>query len=307
MEDTAPTALAAVAMRRGRREHRRVFEDCWALTKPEVNLLVAITAAAGFCLGRPDDGHGLRWLLLLHTVVGTWFVASGAGALNQFMERRFDALMRRTALRPLAAARMAPGAALWFGVALSGIGTTYLALAVNALASLLAVVTLVTYLFLYTPLKRKTPLCMLAGALPGAMPPLIGWAASSGTLGSEAWELYAVVFFWQFPHVMAIAWMYRDDYAKAGYLVLPRERPERFLARQIVLPSLVLIPLTLIPLVLRQVDLIYIVGAALLSFSFACCGIMLVLHRSNLFARRLLFASIVYLPLAFGLMVLARV
>jgi len=199
-----------------------VAADYWALTKPEINFLIAIATFAGFYLACPTQLHAFPFLLLIHTLLGTLLVASGAGALNQYVERRFDAQMRRTARRPLAAGRLEASAGLWFGIVLSFAGGIYLTVAVNALASLLAVITLVTYLTLYTPLKRMTPLCTVVGALPGAMPPLIGWAAASGKLSFEAWVLYAMLFLWQFPHFMAIAWMYREDYSRAGYLVLPR-------------------------------------------------------------------------------------
>jgi len=210
--------------------------DYWALTKPEINFLIAIATFTGFYLGCPAQLRGFPFLLLIHTLVGTVLVASGAGALNQYDERHFDAQMRRTARRPLAAGRLEPSSALWFGVLLSFAGSIYLALAVNALASLLAILTLVSYLALYTPLKRKTPLCTVVGALPGAMPPLIGWAAASGKLSFEAWVLYAMLFLWQFPHFMAIAWMYHEDYSRAGYLVLSRgEQGGRFMSWQAVL------------------------------------------------------------------------
>ena len=173
--------------------------EYWALTKPEVNFLIAIATLTGFYLGCPSQFDHFPWLPLVHTLVGTLLVASGTGALNQYIERRFDAQMRRTARRPLAAGRLSPSAVRWFGITLSSAGSVYLAIAVNLLASLLAIVTLLSYLFLYTPLKRKTPLCTLVGAFPGAMPPLIGWAAASGGLSLQAWMLYAMLFLWQFP------------------------------------------------------------------------------------------------------------
>ncbi len=194
--------------------------DYWALTKPDINFLIATVTAAGFYLGLPVERRGFPFLLLIHTLLGTLLLSSGASALNQFMERRFDARMRRTARRPLAAGKLEPASALRFGLLLSITGSVYLAVAVNILASLLSVVTLVTYLFVYTPLKRKTPWCTLAGAFPGAMPTLIGRAAASREVSAEAWGLYSILFLWQFPHFMAIAWMYREDYARAGYLVL---------------------------------------------------------------------------------------
>jgi protoheme IX farnesyltransferase len=282
--------------------------DYWALTKPEVNLLIVITTWAGFCLGRPASSHSFPFLLLIHTLLGTLLVAGGTGTLNQYIERRFDAQMRRTARRPLAAGRISPYGALWFGILLSCAGGIYLAVAVNELASVLAVLTLVSYLFLYTPLKRKTPLCTLVGAFPGAMPPLIGWAAASGRLSLEAWMLYAIVFLWQFPHFMAIAWMYREDYVRAGYLVLPLgERRDSFTAWQSLVPPLALLPLSLTPTILGHAGSVYLVGALALSSSFLCFGARLALSRSNAIARRLLLASILYLPLVFVLMVLDKV
>src|SRR6201987_1841557 len=198
------------------------LSDYWALTKPEVNFLILITTGVGFYLGCGSEGRPFSFLGLFNILLGTLLVASGTGTLNQYIERKFDAQMRRTARRPAAAGRLKPAGVLAFGIALAAAGTVYLAAAVNLLASLLAALTLLTYLFLYTPLKRKTPLCVLVGALPGAMQPLIGWAGASGRLTTEAWILYAIVFLWQFPHFMAIAWMYREDYDRAGYLVLPK-------------------------------------------------------------------------------------
>src|SRR6202166_3033992 len=200
----------------------KTLSDYWALTKPEVNFLILITTGVGFYLGCRNEARPLSFLGLFNTLLGTLLVASGTGTLNQYIERKFDAQMRRTARRPAAAGRLKPAAVLAFGVALAGAGSVYLAITVNALSSALAVLTLLTYLFVYTPLKRKTPLCVLVGAFPGAMPPLIGWAAASGRLNIEAGILYAIVFLWQFPHFMAIAWMYREDYDRAGYMVLPK-------------------------------------------------------------------------------------
>src|SRR5882762_585035 len=188
------------------------LSDYWALTKPEVNFLILITTGVGFYLGCGNEARPLSVTALFNTLLGTLLVASGTGTLNQYIERELDAQMRRTARRPAAAGRLKPAAVLTFGIALAVGGSAYLAIAVNPLASVLAILTLLTYLFLYTPLKRKTPLSVLVGAFPGAMPPLIGWAAAFGRLNSEAWALYAILFLWQFPHFMAIAWMYREDY-----------------------------------------------------------------------------------------------
>lgn len=282
-----------------------VLSDYWTLTKPEVNFLILITTFAGFYLASPASHW--RILLLFNTLVGTMLVASGTGTLNQYIERRFDAQMRRTAGRPLPAGRIHPSLALWFGVVLSIAGGFYLALLVNLLASVLALLTLSTYLLLYTPLKRKTPLCTLVGAFPGAVPPLIGWAGESGSLSAEAWLLYAILFLWQFPHFMAIAWMYREDYARAGYRTLPQgERQGRFMAWQTIVFSLALIPVSLIPAVQQRAGLVYFVAVLVLSSGFFYCAARLAFCRTNATARRLLFASIVYLPLVFALMMFGK-
>jgi protoheme IX farnesyltransferase len=272
-----------------------------------VNFLILITAGAAFYLGYPGQGHRFPFALLFNTLLGTLLVASGTGTLNQVVEWRYDAQMRRTALRPIPAGRLAPPAALRFGILLSLTGSIYLAAAVNVLAGFLAVLTSISYLFLYTPLKRRTPLCTLVGALPGAMPPLIGWAAASGNLSVEAWTLYTLLFLWQLPHFMAIAWMYREDYARAGFLVLPRgERRGRVMAWQSMLPTVVLVPISIIPMLGTHAGLIYPVGAFALGCTFFCFGAKLAIRRSNLAARRLLLASIIYLPFVFGLMVLDK-
>jgi heme o synthase len=285
----------------------RVLADYWALTKPEVNFLILVTTFAGFYLASKPGSDGFRLLPAMPTLLGTLLVASGTGTLNQYLERVFDAQMRRTARRPLASGRIVSSHALWFGISLSLAGAAYLAVAVNVLASLLALVTLLSYLFLYTPLKRKTPLCTLIGAFPGAVPPLIGWAAARGRVHPEAWALYALVFLWQFPHFMAIAWMYREDYARAGYLVLPLdERRDCFVIWQSVGVSLFLIPLTLVPTIVGESGLVYSVGALILGSFFFFCSARFASRRSNVAARQLLAASIVYLPALFILMMLNK-
>jgi protoheme IX farnesyltransferase len=304
---TERMATLAVSSTRGRLSLASVLADYWTLTKPDVNLLILITTAAGFCLALPAHLVGFPILLLGHTLAGTLLVASGTATLNQYVERRFDAQMRRTKRRPLAAGRIEPARALWFGIALSVSGAIYLAATVNLLASLLAVLTLSSYLLLYTPLKRKTPLCTLVGAFPGAAPPLIGWAAASGTLSLEAWVLYGLVFLWQFPHFMAIAWMYREDYVRAGYLVLPHgERRNSLMSLQAVLPSFGLIALSFAPMLLGTDGLVYMAGALFFSSCFLYYGGQLAIRKTNDAARRLLLASILYLPAVFVVMVLDR-
>jgi heme o synthase len=273
------------------------LSDYWALTKPEVNFLILITTGVGFYLGCGNDARSLSFAGLVNTLLGTLLVASGTGTLNQYIERRFDAQMHRTARRPAAAGRLKPPAVLAFGIALAATGIAYLACAVNPLASVLAALTLLTYLFLYTPLKRKTSLCVLVGALPGAMPPLIGWAGAAGRLNIEAGILYAIVFLWQFPHFMAIAWMYREDYDRAGYLVLPKGKTRvPFVILETLLPLIVLIGCSIVQFPTRHAAIFYCAGT-LLGLGYLCFGLEFVLQRSRAAARRLLAASIVYLPL----------
>jgi len=286
----------------------KLWFDYWALTKPEVNFLIVVTTFAGFYLGCRSAWQNFPFLRSMNAVLGTLLVASGTGTLNQYIERHFDAQMRRTARRPLAAGRLNPTAVLWFGIALAILGSVYLAAAVNLLASLLALGTLLSYLFFYTPLKRKSPVCTLVGAFPGAMPPLIGWAAASGHLSFGAWTLYSVLFLWQFPHFMSIAWMYREDYARAGYLVLPND--ERARARlvnwQTLLPLLLLAPVTLVPAWTSKSVTAYSIGVLLLCAAFFYYGARFALRKSNSAARQLLAASIIYLPLLFVLMIILR-
>jgi heme o synthase len=283
------------------------MSDYWALTKPEVNFLILITTFAGFHLASAAGPGGFRILPVINTLLGTLLVAGGTGTLNQFLERSFDAQMRRTARRPLASGRLKAFRVLCFGISLSLAGSLYLALEVNVLASLIAVITLLSYLFLYTPLKRKTPLCTLVGAFPGAAPPLTGWAAARGQLNAEAWVLYALIFLWQFPHFMAIAWMYREDYARAGYLVLPLDdRRDRYLIWQSLAVSPALVPLSLIPTIIGESGFIYSVGALILDLIFFYYSARFAFHRSNVAARHLLTASIVYLPTVFILLMLNK-
>ncbi|HXZ81728.1 MAG TPA: heme o synthase [Terriglobales bacterium] len=283
------------------RHFSSLLSDYWALTKPEVNFLILITTGVGFFLGCGSVARPFAFPALFNTLFGTLLVASGTGTLNQYIERKYDAQMRRTARRPAAAGRLTPAAVLAFGTALALAGGIYLATAVNLLASVLAVLTLLTYLFVYTPLKRKTPLCVLVGAFPGAMPPLIGWAAASGRLTTEAWTLYAMLFLWQFPHFMAIAWMYREDYDRAGYLVLPRGNGRvPFVMLQTLLPLLALVPISILQSPTRHATIFYC-AAVLLSEGFLYFGLEFGIQRSRTAARRLLTASIVYLPLWCGL------
>jgi len=284
-----------------------LLADLWTLTKPEVNFLILIAAFTGFYLGYPGNLNGFPFGRLFNALFGTLLVASGTGALNQYLESRFDARMRRTCRRPVPAGRIRPLAAEWFGVALATGGAVYLLATVNALASLLAVLTLLSYLFVYTPLKRKTPLCTLAGAFPGAMPPLIGWAAAAGSIaGSNAWILYAVLFLWQFPHFMAIAWMYREDYARAGYLVLPANCQSRFATWQILLPSIALFLLSLAAVAANRGGIVQYFVTVILASGLSYYAARHASLKSRTTARALLKASIVYLPLEFLILILGK-
>ncbi len=284
-----------------------VLLDYWELTKPEINFLIVITTAAGFWTGTAAGLPNFPWMPFLHTLLGTALVASGAATLNQRIELRYDAQMRRTARRPLPSGRIAPAHALRFGVSLSLFGVVYLAISRNALASLLAALTLLSYLFLYTPLKRITPLCTLVGAIPGAAPPLIGWAAARGRLDPAAWVLFAIVFLWQFPHFISIAWMYREDYGRAGYLVLPAsELKDRFVVWQCLLPALGLFVAAIVPALRGQSGLVYFAGALVLGGFFLYYSTRFALQRSIVCARQLLFASILYLPVLFALLALDK-
>jgi protoheme IX farnesyltransferase len=281
--------------------------DYWALTKPEVNFLILVTAFAGFYLASTSGPANFHSLLAFHTLLGTLLVAGGTATLNQALEYSFDRQMRRTARRPVAAGRIQRSHAFIFGVSLALAGAAYLRVEVNGLACLLAILTLAAYLFVYTPLKRVTPLCILIGALPGAMPPLIGWAAARGRLDPEAWVLYGIVFLWQFPHFMSIAWMYRKDYARAGYLVLPlNEQRDRYLIWQSFGVSLVLLAVSLVQAIFGKSSLVYFAGALTIGTIFSYYSARLAFRKSNASARRLLFASILYLPAILILMMLDR-
>jgi protoheme IX farnesyltransferase len=274
------------------------------LTKPRITWLILMSTGVGYFFGL-NRSVPFDWPLLIHTLVGTGLIASGTAALNQWWERETDALMRRTASRPLPMGLLTAKQALWFGIALALAGATELAWGVNWLASLLGLITLAAYLFVYTPMKQRTHLSTVFGALPGAMPPLMGYAASSGVLNSEAWSLFFILFVWQFPHFLAIAWMYRDDYSRAGIRMLPVVEPDgKSTSRQIILYATTLIPISLLPVVLGMSGRIYLVGALVLGIWFLYTGIRVAFDRTNARARRVLLASVIYLPLIYGLMVL---
>jgi protoheme IX farnesyltransferase len=285
-----------------------------ALTKPRITWLILMSTGVGYFFGlKPDFSSAStfieatgspNWILLLHTLIGTGLIASGTAALNQWYERDADLLMRRTAGRPLPAGLMTAKRALIFGIALAVAGFAELALGVNLLAALLGLFTLGSYLFIYTPLKQRSHLSTVIGALPGAMPPLLGYAASHGSLTPEAWTLFAILFIWQFPHFLAIAWMYREDYARAGIRMLPVVEPDGMsTGRQIILYASTLIPVSLFPVLLGMSGKIYLVGALLLGGWFLYTGVRVAFDLTNVRARRVLLASIIYLPAIYGLMI----
>jgi protoheme IX farnesyltransferase len=272
------------------------------LTKPEITLMVVISAGVA-CLMASDSP---QLLVLLHTILGTGLLAAGASTLNQYLERVRDGQMRRTSRRPLPSGHVTARAALLFGLSLSAGGSVYLFLSLNALTALLGLLTLLSYLFAYTPLKRKTPLCTLVGAIPGAAPALLGWAAARNGLAPEAWVLFAILFFWQFPHFYAIGWLYREDYAQAGMLMLPAmdEDDGKTTFRQILILTQLLIFASLLPTFTAMTGNLYAFTATMLGLSFYYVAYRACLSRSKLSAKRLLHASVIYLPLLYLVMAL---
>jgi protoheme IX farnesyltransferase len=273
------------------------------LTKPRITFLVTLTSAAGYCLAARE----IDLIGLLTVSLGVALLCSGISTLNQYIERDLDARMQRTRLRPLPSGKLAARQALAFGMMLSAIATAYLAIAVNALTALLGVLTFASYLLVYTPLKTRTTLSTAIGALPGAMPPLLGWAAARGQLGLEAWALFAILFLWQFPHFLAIAWMYRDDYARAGIRMLPVVEPQgRVTAQQIVVYTVMLVPVSLLPVKLNLAGEVYLAGALVLGAAFLYFSARAALSKKLAEARLLLLASVLYLPALFALMVINK-
>jgi len=275
-----------------------------ALTKPRITWLILMSTGMGYYFGL--TGAVDIWLLL-HTIIGTGLIASGTAALNQWYERDADARMRRTERRPLPAGQMNPRNALLFGLGLSLAGFFELGLGVNWLAANLGLFTLATYLGIYTPLKKISPVSTTLGAVPGAMPPLIGFAAASGTLTAEAWALYAILFFWQFPHFYAIAWMYREDYARAGIKMLPVVEPDgESTVRQMLLFSVLLIPVSLAPRYLDMTGDFYAAGTLAAGVAFVAACVRMSKDRTFLKARSVLLVSVIYLPVLYGLLLLDR-
>jgi protoheme IX farnesyltransferase len=273
--------------------------------KPEITLMVMISAGISFLMA----SDSLSLILLTHTLLGTGLVAAGAATLNQFMERVLDGNMRRTSKRPLPAGKLTARAAFVFGISLSVAGTIYLIHFLNMLTALLGLLTLLSYLFVYTPLKRKTRLCTLIGAFPGAAPILIGWAAAKNNLGLEAWALFAILFLWQFPHFYAIGWLYREDYARAGMLMLPAVDDEdgRTTFRAILISTQLLIVASLVLTVIAPIGPLYFPLAIILGVSFNYVAYRASLSRSKSAAKQLLHASVIYLPLLYLAMLIDKI
>jgi heme o synthase len=286
------------------------MKDYIALTKPRITWLILMSTGVGYFFGAQAGLHGWsswHWLTLVHTIIGTGLIASGTAALNQWMERVADGKMRRTQARPLPSGRLEPAPALIFAIAISAAGFADLWFGANPLAALLGLFTLLTYLFIYTPLKQRSPHSTTFGSLPGAMPPLIGFAAASGTLTWDAWVLFAILFLWQFPHFYAIAWMYKEDYARAGILMLPVVEPDgKSTARRILLYSIALIPISLMPKFFAMAGNVYLYGALALGLAFVYYGLRIRWDRTRQQARHVLLASVVYLPVLFSLMLFDR-
>jgi protoheme IX farnesyltransferase len=298
---TAP--FEAIAGSRAPRLPKRA-NDYLALAKPRLNVLVVATSAAGYYLGATGAPE-LRPMAV--AVAGTALVAAGAAVLNQVYERDTDALMRRTRLRPLPDGRVPPADASIFGAMLSAIGLAVLATGANVLAATLAVATLVIYLIVYTPMKRRSSMATLVGAVPGALPPLIGWTASHGSVSEGGAALFAIVFLWQIPHFMAIAWLYRDDYGKAGFPMLPVVEPDgRRTGRQAVIYAAALLPVSAVPYFIGLSGVIYLLIAAALGVALLVLSVGFARSRTNRSARLLFFASIAYLPLLWISMILDK-
>jgi protoheme IX farnesyltransferase len=293
-------AAGAIAIAEGRSR----AADFVTLAKPRLNLLVVMSTLAGYVMA---DGDMSNVLLVLAMVGGTGLVAGGASAFNQVIERRTDAMMRRTRLRPMADGRLPASEALLYAAALSIAGMGILAATVNVLSALVALATLVSYAAIYTPLKLRTSFATVIGAIPGALPPVIGWAAAANNLSQGAWILFGILFLWQLPHFLAIAWMYREDYARAGFPMLPVIEPDgRSTARQSVLYTAALLPLSLAPTLIGMTTPAYFVAAFVLTLGFLVLTLRFARSRTAGDARRVFFASIAYLPILWILMIAGR-
>ena len=275
------------------------------LTKPRIALMLVLTSAAGFYLGA---ANGFDVTLFINSMLGIALLAFGVATLNQVWERKTDALMDRTAKRPLPTGTLSFVEALTFGVSLCIVAEIYLAFLVNGLTAILGLIVIVGYVLLYTPLKTRTSASTAIGAIPGALPPLMGWTASANEISLGAWTLFAMLFLWQFPHFLAIAWMYKEQYAKAGILMLPVIEPDgKITARQIVIFTIILLPVSLAPFFLGSAGTIYLIGASILGLWFLFASIKAARAKTVEQARKLLLVSVIYLPLLFALLVFNHV
>jgi protoheme IX farnesyltransferase len=283
------------------------LRDLYELTKPRMNFLVLCTTAVGFYMA--PNAAPAQWLILLHALLGTAMTAASAAVINQLVERDYDALMPRTKDRPLPAGRILPGEALAMGAVLGVVGVAYLALLVNPLTALLGAITLLSYVLVYTPLKRISSLNTVIGAVPGAIPPVMGWTAATDSFGPEAAALFAILFLWQMPHFLAIAILYKRDYAAGGFKMLPViDGPDlKMTGRMIVLYGLALVPASLIPSLVRMTGAVYFTAAVLLGLAFLSYCVSAALSRHRTDARKLFFASIIYLPVLLAFMMLDKV
>ena len=279
----------------------QIAQEYFKLTKPRIALLIVISTAVGYCYG---VGSNFNFLAFANALIGTTLLAAGAATLNQWMERTWDAQMKRTKMRPIPAGTVKAEHALLFGVFITVFGVAELWIFCNLLTAALGLLTSIGYLFAYTPLKRKHPVCTTIGAIPGAMPPLIGYAAASSGLGIDAWVLFSILFLWQFPHFHAIAWMYREDYERAGVKMLAVARPFGVgLSIEILSALLLLIPVTLAPTILHMAGQVYFVAALMLDLAFIYFGMQLARERTRTRARSLLLASVLYVPILFTFLV----
>ncbi len=295
----APTVIAAASRPR--------LLDLYELTKPRMNFLVVATTLVGYFMAAPAGEDRWHWTLLLHTLIGTALTAAAASVLNQYAERDFDRLMPRTRSRPLPAGRITPTERTFFGIGLGVCGMLDLALFVNSLTALLGAFTLASYVWLYTPLKRFTTLCTVVGAIPGALPPVMGVTAALGSVTPTAVVLFIILFMWQMPHFLAIAILYRDDYALGGFKMLPVvDRDLASTGLQIVLWSLALVPVTLTPVLFGVNGAIYFVAAFLMSLAFLGFAVLCALRKTRSDARHLFLASIVYLPCLLAVMMMDK-
>lgn len=271
------------------------------LTKPRIAIMLLLTSAAGFYIGTKGS---FDFVLFANAMIGILLLAFGVATLNQYIERRTDALMERTAKRPLPTGRVTPNEALIFGLVQCLVAELYLFFLVNPLTAVLGISVIVGYVLLYTPLKTRTTASTAIGAIPGAMPPLMGWTAAADEITLGAWALFTMLFLWQFPHFLAIAWMYRDEYAKAGIKMLPVIEPSgKITARQIVLFAIMLVPVSLAPFFMNFAGVVFLVGASLLGIWFLIESILTARAKTVERARRLLMVSVLYLPLIFALAV----